>query len=276
MEKLKFIEIKRAEFDIQIPKDEEIFKENCFVIYLDALGVSNSSNEELVLFIKSFNQIINLLKNYDIWFKEEKIDYVYFQDSIIISIQMEFNNNNFKKVSEFVSTIFVFGLYNKLYFRGVLNYGETIIYENSIIGSTINEIFKIADRIQMLGIELTSKLVNNFIKSNLTSKWILHNYTFPFFDFFNIPIKTKTGEIQKEDCWLLNWLPAVLIIYTQENNKYNYDLNSSKCKHLILPDNFKSLNSKIQEKYINTKSFIDLIVEKYSNFDKLNIKKVTT
>lgn len=274
MEKLKFKEIKRTEFDLQTPKDEEIIKENCFVIYLDALGVSNSNNEELISFIKSFNFIIQMIK-VDFWFEEDEIDFIYFQDSIIISIRLEFNDDNFFKIVQFISSIFVQGLYQKIYFRGVLNYGETIIYKNCIIGKPINEIIKIADRIQMLGIELTEEIITNFINSNLKSKWVLHKYSFPFFDFFNIPVKTKNNEIVKTDCCLLNWLPAVLFTYTEENNKFNYDLNSTKCKHLIIPENIKLLNSEIQQKYKNTKLFIELMVEKYSNFDRLNIQKVT-
>jgi len=268
-------------------KEEEIKKRFGFVAILDALGTKNKDFKSILKFLNNNLLVLSLFKNNfgellrkitvinERDNRENKLDFFAFQDTIIITFDV--NNKNFlleylnyfgTLVQYHVSSSFI----NHILFRGAISFGEYYEYSNHFyFGEAINEAAEWYEQPDFIGVITTPQLTKlaNLLFQKLDENQIdltkFDRVKFrELFVLTNAP--TKKCDIE---CYTVTWPLALSYQNTLPEDNIGLNNNAHEVFKLLIKKFDIPIGS--ESKYINTNQFVNGLFEAFP--EKLNFSR---
>ncbi len=247
------------------------------IIMLDALGAQTMSIDQSKKFIENFFYIINntnhtdpiLRKIYGIKENEVRLKYFIFQDTIIISVDINDENDLMsilRYVVSFISYFFVDALIHNLYFRGAISYGKFVEYNNSIyLGDAVNEAAAWYEEANWLGIVFTPNLgkflyyeLKQIQQGIIKYNSIVDISVFDtIYTLYNTPLKNN----RKCVLWTVNW--AFCLAFSSGKPELNIDKSANLLTFYYALMKYANIPKGTEDKYTNTHLFVEFVCNKF-------------
>lgn len=203
-------ELFTKELKVVSEEDYQYPERTGFLLMIDACGIKNLRNESLRKTIAEINNTENLLNylidsntnipiaNIEI---NPNVEWFFFQDTVIIGIEI-FNKANASNYLERALNIFSHyinhSLFNGIFWRGAVTYGNYFKTENGFWGTSLNELAELYEKPRFFGV-LAGNGLKELFNEDMTERcmpWLVEK---------PIPIKDKSNKTIISNETIFNW-----------------------------------------------------------------------